>query len=208
MAQNKGFRSFTGATVEESLLSDYGPDGWYECQNIVNKTPEGKQDLWRTSLYRNYGVTEDAYSALLEKQGGVCAICFSAPVKHKKLGVDHNHTTGKIRGLLCDKCNSAIGKLHESHEMFDRAKGYLAKPGTGKMFSKCSERALTREALMESQHGKCAICDSEAKLYVDHDHKTDEIRGLLCINCNFAVGSFNDSLDLLDKAKEYLSIHE
>ncbi len=67
------------------------------------------------------------------------------------------------------------------------------------------------QELLAKQDGKCAICGSatsKAKsakyLYVDHDHNTGEIRGLLCNNCNFALGHFNDNVNLLLKAIQYL----
>jgi hypothetical protein len=62
--------------------------------------------------------------------------------------------------------------------------------------------------LFYSQNRKCAICEDECKtgrkLAVDHDHKTGKIRGLLCMNCNNALGKFKDSTDLLTSAISYL----
>ena len=52
-------------------------------------------------------VTLDEYEALLEAQGGVCALCGNPP-KTRRLDVDHDHRTGLIRGLLCSRCNQAI----------------------------------------------------------------------------------------------------
>ena len=63
--------------------------------------------------------------------------------------------------------------------------------------------------LFVSQDGRCAICEihqSNLKhpLYVDHCHSTNQIRGLLCNKCNFAIGLFNEDIMLLDNAKQYL----
>lgn len=64
--------------------------------------------------------------------------------------------------------------------------------------------------ILEFQHGKCAICGSEIgdvmgnRLYVDHDHTTGAVRGLLCSDCNFGLGKFHDSVDLLHNAIQYL----
>jgi len=55
-----------------------------------------------------------------------------------------------------------------------------------------------------SQGGKCAICDRAKKLVVDHDHKTGDIRGLLCTAHNRALGNFQDNPEWLDRAAEYL----
>lgn len=73
--------------------------------------------------YKNqYGLTEKDYGALYELQGGCCAICrrFDRP-----LVVDHCHSTGLVRGLLCGHCNSAIGFLGDDPEVTMRACRYL-----------------------------------------------------------------------------------
>jgi len=63
--------------------------------------------------------------------------------------------------------------------------------------------------MYEQQDNCCKICNThkdELKrgLFVDHDHKTLEVRGLLCLECNTGIGMLKDNTDLLDKAKEYL----
>lgn len=71
--------------------------------------------------------------------------------------------------------------------------------------------------LLKKQKGVCKICGNPPSkkdhrknkegmyyLHVDHDHITNEIRGLLCNNCNKGLGSFKDNIELLDKAKQYL----
>lgn len=78
----------------------------------------------RYSLKRNFGLTEAAYDAMLEGQGYVCAICQSPPGK-RRLAVDHDHQTGAIRGLLCFKCNMAVGFLSDSPERAAATAAYL-----------------------------------------------------------------------------------
>ena len=56
---------------------------------------------------RQLGVTDDDYARLLEAQGGGCAICGATP-KTRRLHVDHDHATGRVRGLLCHRCNRAL----------------------------------------------------------------------------------------------------
>lgn len=75
-----------------------------------------------------YGMTLDIYMEILVFQKGVCAICEEVPWPGKKLGIDHCHKTGKNRGLLCNKCNSAIGLLREVIKFFERAIEYLRNP--------------------------------------------------------------------------------
>jgi len=78
---------------------------------------------------RLYGLTLDEYDALVDQHDGVCAICREPPAKGrgKRLVVDHDHQTGRIRGLLCALCNVAIGYLREDPQLFDRTKEYLIR---------------------------------------------------------------------------------
>lgn len=80
-------------------------------------------------LMKSYSITHDEYSSILLYQGGKCAICGikeSDLVGRKKyLCVDHNHKTGHIRGLICDKCNRGIGLLQDSINILEKAIGYL-----------------------------------------------------------------------------------
>lgn len=60
------------------------------------------------------------------------------------------------------------------------------------------------KALMEKQSGLCAICKERAAVDIDHDHKTDVVRGLLCRSCNVGLGQFKDDIEMLEKALAYL----
>lgn len=63
----------------------------------------------RIRLLRNHGMSQEEYDAMLLSQDGVCAICGNSPEENKHLHIDHDHITGKVRALLCSKCNTAIG---------------------------------------------------------------------------------------------------
>lgn len=64
---------------------------------------------------------------MLEEQNGRCAICLCKP-RTKRLAVDHNHKTGKVRGLLCSRCNHGLlGYAHDSVEMLLRAYEYVKR---------------------------------------------------------------------------------
>lgn len=83
-------------------------------------------------LRRTYGITYDAYLEMLAKQGGVCKICGKAMARTRKTGVlrlplfvDHNHKTGRVRGLLCSPCNTGVGMFQESEELMNKAIAYL-----------------------------------------------------------------------------------
>lgn len=60
---------------------------------------------------KNYGVTEEWYEQTLAKQNGTCAICKKAHKSGCRLSVDHCHTTGRVRGLLCKRCNALVEKF-------------------------------------------------------------------------------------------------
>lgn len=63
-------------------------------------------------------------------------------------------------------------------------------------------------SMFAAQNNQCAICKQEVRLCVDHDHETDKVRGLLCFKCNAALGLFNDSVDVLSRASDYLKAHK
>jgi len=91
---------------------------------------ENRATLAAKERERKFGISHAEYAELHKKQNGVCAICFKPETatrngKVKSLAVDHCHTTGKIRGLLCYECNTGIGKLHESEKIFLAAIQYL-----------------------------------------------------------------------------------
>jgi hypothetical protein len=74
-----------------------------------------------------YGISLADYDLMLADQGGVCAICKKAP--EKRLCVDHCHTTGKVRRLLCGKCNSMLGFSEDDPARLDAGAAYLRAYG-------------------------------------------------------------------------------
>ncbi|MEV8306309.1 endonuclease VII domain-containing protein [Streptomyces flavidovirens] len=72
-------------------------------------------------LRRQYGLTEAERDEMVLSQMGICSICLAAPAVH----VDHCHETGRVRGVLCFNCNSAIGKLGDDPDTLRRAIAYL-----------------------------------------------------------------------------------
>jgi hypothetical protein len=85
-----------------------------------------------SKLKRQYGITVDEYDRLLESQDGKCAICASdSPGKRTKhFHVDHCHKTGSVRGLLCHKCNRAIGLFDDNPNLLTQASAYLKHGGS------------------------------------------------------------------------------
>lgn len=85
-------------------------------------------------LKRNYGLTLEKYEALLADQGGVCAVCRKPewnvhPPSGRviSLAVDHDHTTGAVRGLLCRACNVALGQVGDDLHVLRRMIDYLER---------------------------------------------------------------------------------
>lgn len=73
-----------------------------------------------------YGMTREEWMALYDAQHGGCAICASPGWAPNFLVVDHDHDTGKVRGLLCDGCNRGIALLRESPTFLRSAADYLS----------------------------------------------------------------------------------
>lgn len=79
---------------------------------------------------RLYGIDPQLYLDLLEKQNGLCAICDNPAGnflngKPRALSLDHDHTTGRVRGLLCSKCNFALGLMQDNPALLKKAADYL-----------------------------------------------------------------------------------
>jgi hypothetical protein len=108
-----------------------------KAANLKNKqkrkdfysSPEGIESSRRTHLKRMYGITLEEYNVMSEKQDHKCVICGGTEMnnKNKVLCVDHNHTTGEIRGLLCGLCNSGLGKFKDNKQLLLNAIKYLEK---------------------------------------------------------------------------------
>lgn len=98
-------------------------------KHAYDKNYRGLKDVQTRRRVRNlhkFGITLEDYDALLATQNGVCAIC-GLPPNGKNLPVDHDHKTGKVRGLLCDRCNPMLGYAQDNMAILTRAIDYLIK---------------------------------------------------------------------------------
>jgi len=77
-------------------------------------------------LKRRYGLTSVDVNEMIEAQGGVCLICRTGKPEH----VDHEHATGKVRGILCFNCNGGLGQFKDQIERLEQAIVYLKDSGT------------------------------------------------------------------------------
>ncbi len=84
------------------------------CQSkrIIDQRKKDPSTYRNNQYKRYYGIDLDTYENMLKEQGGVCASC--KEVSSKRLVVDHCHESGKVRSLLCDSCNKALGLLQEN----------------------------------------------------------------------------------------------
>ena len=97
---------------------------WY----VNNKEQAAKNA--RIVKLKMYGLTPEEYQSILEAQDHSCAICKTKDAlngKPNRMYVDHCHTTGKVRGLLCQKCNSGLGMFKDDPEMLMNAINYLTR---------------------------------------------------------------------------------
>lgn len=101
-----------------------------QADNLRSKDPERFRNYQRKShLKIAYGMTLEQYDAMLQAQGNKCATCDSthveSPSGKQRLHVDHCHTTGKVRGLLCNSCNIAAGLLGDNPDTIKRLWQYM-----------------------------------------------------------------------------------
>jgi hypothetical protein len=92
------------------------------------KSNGGKRDKNKTRGYwlkHIYGITQEEYTSLFEKQNSSCAICLRTEPPGYGWHIDHCHSTKKIRGILCQYCNQALGMFEDKKETLERAIKYL-----------------------------------------------------------------------------------
>ena len=138
--------------VDDSL--PYGPDNFYWKENIIQEVKKQHKKnesglstnpsaIWARrmreinpdyfkdyDLKRQYGITFKQYNEMLEKQNNVCAICGNPETsvirgKVIRLAVDHDHDTGRVRGLLCSNCNIGIGNFKHDDNLLQKAIEYV-----------------------------------------------------------------------------------
>ena len=94
-------------------------------QRARRATPEAKLRARAEHLMRKFDMTIEQYDARLEAQGGGCCICSRPPREDISLHVDHDHSTGKVRGILCFRCNNALADFGEDPAILRKAMAYL-----------------------------------------------------------------------------------
>lgn len=94
--------------------------------------PQHARRLARRTVLKRYNLTLEQYDEMLAAQGGVCAVCKQAETSRdgitgslRRLAVDHCHRTGVVRGLLCWRCNSVLGRVYDSRPLLLALFAYL-----------------------------------------------------------------------------------
>lgn len=96
------------------------------CTSDRDKMRYANGDTYAARLKKLYNLSVDEYKEMYEEAGGCCQVCGVEESKlNKRLAVDHCHTTGKVRGLLCSKCNTALGQLDDDLNKISALYSYL-----------------------------------------------------------------------------------
>jgi len=102
------------------------------CHN--QKGRESKERMGGSRQYhlkRRYGIGAADVDAMVERQGGLCAICREGKAEH----VDHDHVTGLVRGILCFNCNGGLGQFKDSMQRLAQASAYLKQTSTWQKYT-------------------------------------------------------------------------
>ncbi|WP_394815256.1 endonuclease VII domain-containing protein [Prescottella equi] len=166
-----------------------------ECQREVNR-------LWREN-----GPSERRWHRYDNPDGSrTCRVCSVS------MSLDNFPLRDKSRGTRRNECSECQRKSHS--ERYQRNKDRHRNRNITSRFGITTEEY---EAMLSAQCGVCAICGSPEtsrhqsgtvrKLFIDHDHATGAVRGLLCMKCNAGIGQFKDDPALLAQAIQYLNQH-
>lgn len=128
MATKRCYQCKVDKPLESFYQRKISKDGYRteckDCNKQLRKnwvTKEQRRDYDRKY---NYGLSKEEFDSMLESQNGVCAIC-SGPASKRDYHVDHDHKTGKVRGILCHYCNLGLGNFKDSEELLTKAIRYL-----------------------------------------------------------------------------------
>jgi len=101
------------------------PERYANYRREYAARPERRRAMRDLYYRRTFGISADDFDALLEAQGGGCAVCGQKPDREASLHLDHCHETGAIRGICCLSCNQGLGKFREDPDLLEAAARYL-----------------------------------------------------------------------------------
>lgn len=174
-----------------------------KCKSEFNDDKRTKDGLsyWCRSCYRIYN---------RERQTGVSVVnkCCSRCKKTKLSSDFYLRRSGRQSGRLMSQCIDCL-------RIIQKDRGYTRQMKSVVLERKYGVTIEQFDSMMWSQDGKCAICERQltedtgkgktTTACVDHCHETGEIRGLLCGNCNRALGLFQDNIDIMKKAQKHIT---
>ena len=180
-----------------------------------------KKEISEKRQKRKYGISKQK---MLEEQDNKCYICsrdFSM-LNNNFICTDHNHSTGKVRKILCSDCNHSLEGNTKDHdvsiEILENSIKYLNKLDTiyrhyvSWKYRKCNEQSYKN--LINNCNNKCEICylefankNKNTTPCIDHNPNTGMIRGILCDRCNIRLGNSRDNIDIIRSCIDYLNMH-
>ena len=143
------------------------------CHNVRGKASKDKVGGSRTyHLKRRYGITAEEADVMLERQGGRCAICRSAPAAH----VDHDHETGAVRALLCFNCNGGLGQFRDDPLLLQLAAAYVDGHRSRQLLERLAQTYVVNPAT-DSRPGGPPVGSSEGSDRARGDRVTGRTSG-------------------------------
>ena len=127
-SRRDGYQTYCRACHNRMQRKKYNTDPEAKLKRKIRESRrKGKDPLVsrKAELKRLYGITWEDYVSMLKNQGEVCAICKQECSTTKMLSVDHDHATGRVRGLLCNGCNTSLARFKDSVVLLKRAIDYL-----------------------------------------------------------------------------------
>lgn len=207
----------------------------YSAEKRAEITERFKSPKYRNNaMMRIFGIDLLSHEEMKIQQDNKCLICSETFTEAKVPHIDHNHETGKIRGLLCRTCNSGLGMFKDDPDKLRQAITYLKRTTqpahiiqVGVLLNKrqgeqtCKLTDMRRVSfseegrlrLLESQGFMCACCSEDLShlnfrmINIDHDHVGLFVRGALCKHCNVGLGLFYEDEVRFLAAVNYLVVH-
>lgn len=111
--------------IRESVQNKKLQKEWRAKGGSAQEYQRNKDNYRNTYMKRVYGITLNEYNSMLDQQHGVCYVCHKPPTGERRLAIDHCHTTGSVRKLLCSNCNTVLGLVKEDVNIMNKLINYI-----------------------------------------------------------------------------------
>jgi len=126
LARRRRYVAANRRELNEKARREYAENPEFERADARRKYGKAPERAWEAHIRARYGMSKERYERLLWEQGYACAICGRPEADLTvRMAIDHDHDTGKVRGILCHMCNTAIGKFKDSPELLEKAAAYI-----------------------------------------------------------------------------------